>query len=71
LDYGFTRPGVISRGTLETLATQDLADAVEPDADAGGSENEAKSDEPTLPSAPADFSPAIPTPAKPTSDSDI
>jgi hypothetical protein len=73
LDYGFTRPGVISRGTLETLATQDLADAVEPEADDGGSEDEAKSDKPTLPATPPmlDFSPAVPTPAKPTSDSDI
>jgi outer membrane protein TolC len=71
LDYGFTRPGVISRGTLETLATQDLADAVEPEDDDGGSEDEVKSDKPTLPSAPADFNPTVPTPAKPTSDSDI
>jgi len=60
---------VISHGTLETLATQDLPDAVEPEAD-GGSADEAKSEKPT-PSSELEFSPAVPTPAKPTVDSDI
>jgi hypothetical protein len=61
---------------LETLATQDLARAVESATDTDEedeSKDEAESDEPTLPSAPSalDFNPAIPTPAKQALDSDI